>query len=402
MNIRPKTIEEIIGLDDVKQIIKYDIGGAVKRGSKIPHILLSSPPGLGKTTVAYIVSQIMGGVVHRVLGTDLTSADSVIELASLCKDNDAIFIEEAHGIGKKASYALLPWMEEFILVNSGNIPAPKVAFIFATTNAGMLSDAIRNRCRSVHINYYSVEDLKKIIRQAASMINYDIQDDEALTILAKSSRGTPRVAIEQRLDRVMNVMAIDNLDFNKETVLKTLNIAHIHPLGLDKADIVYCETLYKLYCSNGYRPVSYGLMCSTTGFSPDVISNVIESYLNQSGIISITPRGRILTELGYSAIGKNILEEPQKSTANTIEYENEGKYMSDTPTRNRKNEIPQNAEFASNVENLIKLGNFSVKAFADENNFNPLKLKESLASMFGSNIVFKRGRSGGVFWNESK
>lgn len=399
---RPNTINDVIGLEDVKQTLKYDIGGAIQRGTKIPHILLSGPPGLGKTTIAHIVSKMTGGEVHRVMGSDLSDPSSVLDLASQCKDNDAVFIEEAHGISKKASYILLPWMEEFVLISSNNIPAPKVIFILATTNAGKLSDALRNRCRILNLNYYSVDELKRVIYRAGKSFGYDLDNDDALTLLAQCSRGTPRTAIEQRLDRVLNVMAIDNLPFTFDTVMKTLEIGQIHPMGLEKADLIYCNTLFKIQEINRGSPVSFNLMCQNTGLSSDVISNVIESFLNQSGMIQITPRGRILTELGYRAIGKSF-DSTQKIRENTIQYDMEIKNMSNEQTqsvRSRSNSIPDNPEFISQIESMIKAREFSVKKFADANGFSVTDLRTFVSNTFGNRITFKRGRNGGVFWNQ--
>lgn len=317
--IRPSTFDEIIGLDRQKILLQYEILGAIKRNKRLPHFLISSPPGLGKTTIAHILAKSTNGQIHRKLGTDIRKPMDVYDLAVNCKDGDIVFIEEAHGIGRLASTVLLPWMEEGVIIGGRSIAnlvtdkAPNVSFIFPTTNAGKLSEALRNRCLNVQIDYYSEDEIQKIIVRAGKIYGKDLSIcPEALALLAQSSRGTPRTAVEGRVEPILNIMVVDDLEFNLETVIKYFAVHNINMHGLDESDIRYCEVLYNLTKENGGRPSSFKSLCQATGYSEDVVSNIIESYLIKSGIIRVESRGRLLTKKGY----KNIQKEEIMQTDN--------------------------------------------------------------------------------------
>lgn len=302
---RPETLDDIIGLHEVKEKIIYAIKGAVNRNTNLPSFVLSGPPGVGKTTIAHIISRLSTGTVHRIMGTDISSPQDVYDLIDNCKDNDCCFIEESHSLRARAATVLLPIMEERLIVGGlgGSRPAPNVCFIFSTTNAGKLHAALLNRCQLISLNYYSIDDLKKIIHRAGKAHNVDLNDDAALTIMAQSSRGTPRTAIEQRLESVLNVMMVDNLAFSVDTVRKALRMNEVNEYGLDKADLTYCNELVKISKSTGWAPVSLNSLCQSTGYSFDVIVNIIEAYLIKMGIIKVVTKGRILTEYGHNILG---------------------------------------------------------------------------------------------------
>jgi Holliday junction DNA helicase RuvB len=310
-SIRPKSLDEIIGLEEIKTSINYDLKGAKIRGCDYPHYILSAAPGQGKTTLADIIASLTEGNIHKVLGNDLKSSDDIYTILQQAKDGDVVFVEEAHGINKKVDTVLLPILEEGEVIGGANwglLKAPKVVFIFATTNAGRLSQALRNRCKVLQLRFYSVDELCLILKRAATILGYQFENAEALRLLAQSSRGTPRTAVEQRLEAVLNVMAVDSLPFSIDTVKKSLELNGVNEWGLERNDLNYCETLYRIQTDNGNRPVSLKIISQTLNLSDDVIE-IIEQYLNQIGVIVITSRGRILSALGYNIIGKERLPE---------------------------------------------------------------------------------------------
>lgn len=320
--VRPSSLSSIIGMNHIKEVIRYDIIGSFKRNDRFPAFMLSGPPGLGKTTVAHAIAHEIKSTVVRVMGASLIKPSDIYDLASQSKDRDVIFIEEAHGIRGKAADTLKPWMDEGVIVGNKDYAshdAPNVIFILTSTNIGMLDAALRNRCRILHLDFYTHDELKQIIRRAAEVQGYNLRNEHALALLARSSRGTARTAIEQRLQRVLNIMAVDRVDFSEAVVRKMFNINEINENGLEKNDIIYLNKLYDLMSQNNGRPASFNTMCQVTGFSDDVIQNTIESYLIHIGAINVNTKGRAITKIGLKIINKemelNMSQESQTSVA---------------------------------------------------------------------------------------
>jgi Holliday junction DNA helicase RuvB len=334
-SIRPKSLDEIIGLDEIKKSISYDLMGAKIRGCDFPHYVLSAAPGQGKTTLAGIIAAITEGNVHKMLGNDLKTADDIYTVLQQAKDGDVIFVEEAHGINRKVDTVLLPILEEGEIIGGANwglLKAPKVIFIFATTNAGRLSQALRNRCKTLQLRFYSVDELSLILKRASKILGYDFSDDEAVRLLAQSSRGTPRTAVEQRLEAVLNVMAVDNIPFCVDAVQRSLDLNGVNQWGLERNDLNYCETLYRIQQDNGNRPVALKIISQTLNLADDVITT-IEQYLNQIGAIIITSRGRILSKLGYEIINRENIPDNIEITAdlNFLPNDQEVKKIAQVP-----------------------------------------------------------------------
>lgn len=318
LNCRPSQIDDIIGLGHIKEVIRYSIGGAKLRNASYPHFVISSPPGLGKTTIANIMAKIISGEVHSIIGSELQSENDVYDLAARLKDNDVIFVEEAHSMGKKAMNLLLPWLEQNILYGFGFTPA-KCVFLFPTTDAGKLSPPLRQRCKTLHIDYYSDDEIVQILLRAASMNGCDLSDEEALRLLAKSSRGTPRIALEDRLVPVMNIMKVDDTPFSVDVVNKMFAINSVNKYGLDRQDVLYCKTLRRV-SDITQNPVSLAVLTNSTGLAQNVLLNVIEPFLLRAGIISVGSRGRELTRFGKDLFESEeiITEEIDMSTENTV------------------------------------------------------------------------------------
>jgi len=303
---RPTTIDQLIGLDHIKNILKYDILGSVKLGQPVPSFIISGPGGTGKSTVSHIIANLTKGNIEKVLGSDVKSPTDLYTIAQRANDGDVIIVEEAHTLNKKCQAVLLEWMENYKILGGaefGVLNAPKVCFIFPTTDEGQLSKPFRTRCRILNTSYYKIEEMEEILRRAAKTLELDLdKDPKALRLLAQSSRATPRVAVMHRLDMLRKVMAVDGLEYSFDTVSKTLSMNNINPWGLEHNDLKYCYVLYKKMQDNRGRPVAKKIIIQSTGFNENVIDHVIESYLQQIHFIKVESQGRVLTQLAYEVL----------------------------------------------------------------------------------------------------
>ncbi len=310
-HVRPTEMSELVGLDNIKALINLDIEGSKALKQPIPSYIIGGPAGTGKSTIATIISGMTGGSVVKYIGSDLKNGESVYDIASVAKDNDVVYIEEAHTIGKSAQVILLEWIENFQLLGGGaaGMSAPKTCFVLPTTNVGKLSKPLRERCRIISTSYYTVPSLERILLKAGEKCGIDLGTDvEALSLLAKSSRGTPRKAVLHRLDLLRKVMAVYNLPYSLETVIKTLQINNINEWGLESGDIKYLEVIYEKMIGNRNRPVSKKIIQQCTGLDEDVIDNIIESYLQQINAVRITGQGRLITAFGCELIDEDPLD----------------------------------------------------------------------------------------------
>jgi Holliday junction DNA helicase RuvB len=311
-NTRPTNLDDIVGMDYNKKIIKYLVGGSILLKEPIPSFIIDGPGGTGKSTLANIISLYSNGEVYKYMGSEIKSPDDIYEIALQVKDGDVVFIEEAHTIGnagpksKICQSILYEWIEDFKLtggVSLGITTAPKVSFVFATTDPGKLTQPLRTRCQRLNTSYYNIHEIKEIIRRAATKVGIDVStDDSALTLLAQSSRGSPRIAIMHRLDLIRKVMSQDQLLWNLNTVKHFMKEVGINDWGLEPNDVKYCKILLEKTIEGNGKPVSKKTMEQSTGFSDNTIENVIESYLIQIGAIKIERGGRLLTDLGKSFI----------------------------------------------------------------------------------------------------
>lgn len=342
--LRPVSMEEIIGLDGCKKVIKYEVAGALARNKPIKSFIIGGPPGTGKSTLASIIASYTKGKIFKITGHDINQADDLVEIASQAKDNDVIFIEEAHTVGGKSKNRqsiqaiLLEWIENFNIFGAGDytlLKAPKTCFLFATTDPGLLPEALRSRCIRLDTTFYSVEEITQILNQALQKLNIQFENEDAIRLLAQSSRGMPRIAIMQRLDMYLNVVAVHQLPHNLDSVQFFLKETNTHYFGLEFNDINYCNYVYEKMEEFG-GSVSLEIISSGTGLSKNIITQIIEPYLHQSGMIGINTKGRFLTNKGYEVLGLAPKHTPyQKILSNSINVEDVKKILEDKENRKR-------------------------------------------------------------------
>lgn len=308
-SLRPKLLEEYIGQDKVKQNMKIYIEAAKKRGDPLDHVLLYGPPGLGKTTLANIISNEMHSNIKITSGPAIEKAGDLAALLTNLSEFDVLFIDEIHRLNKSVEEILYPALEDYtldIIIGKGpsarsiRLDLPKFTLIGATTKAGSLATPLRDRFGIVHrLELYDEESLSIIVKRSATIL--DIQIDDASTKeIARRARGTPRIA-NRLLKRVRDYAAV--LGDGNVTIKITkiaLNRLEIDERGLDEIDRRLLETMMLKY--NG-RPVGIDTLATTVGEEVDTIEDVYEPYLVQIGFIARTPRGRIPLPAAYHHMG---------------------------------------------------------------------------------------------------
>ena len=304
-SLRPKYLDEFIGQQKLKNNLKVFIEASKKRNEPLDHCLFYAPPGLGKTTLAHIISKEMGGNLRTTSGPVLERVGDLAAILTNLSEGDVFFIDEIHRMNHLVEEALYPAMEDFeldIIIGQGpsaktiKLPVPKFTLIGATTRAGMLSSPLRDRFGIIeHLNYYTTEELVKIVKRSSFIINVQTDEQGALEI-ARRSRGTPRI-VNRLLKRVRDFAEIKTGGIiNKQIAKEGLDALGIDDIGLDKMDRLLLTTMIEKF-SGG--PVGLDTMAVSVSEDADTISDVYEPYLIQLGFIARTPRGRVVTDLAY-------------------------------------------------------------------------------------------------------
>ena len=305
-NIRPSMLDEYIGQDEVKENIRVFVEAAKIRKESLDHVLLYGPPGLGKTTLAHIIANELGSNIKTTTGPALEKSGDLAAVLSSLEPGDVLFIDEIHRIPKFIEEILYPAMEDFeldIIVGSEGssrsikIDLPPFTLVGATTRAGDISAPLRDRFGIVSkLNYYSIDELKEIIKRTSRVLSMNISDDAALE-LAKRSRKTPRIA-NRLFKRVRDFAQVnEEEEISLETTKTALERLKVDEYGLDQIDIEYLESLITKF--NG-GPVGVETIASSIGEEVSTLEDVVEPYLMQEGFIKRTQRGRIATDKSYN------------------------------------------------------------------------------------------------------
>ena len=309
ISLRPKTFDEYIGQEKVKEKLRVFIDAAKQRNDVLDHVLLYGPPGLGKTTLSCIIANELGVNIKVTSGPAIEKAGDLVALLSNLEENDILFIDEIHRLQRSVEEILYPAMEDYnidIIVGKGpmarsvRLPLKKFTLIGATTRAGQLSTPLRDRFGiMMKLELYKPEELSQIVRRSSKLLKIDI-DDGGANEIAHRSRGTPRIA-NRLLKRIRDYAQVKgNGSIDKQTADSALKMLEIDKIGLDKVDINMLDIMIRVY---GGGPVGLDTLAATVGEEAVTIEDVYEPFLMQIGYISRTPRGRCVTKLAYDHLG---------------------------------------------------------------------------------------------------
>lgn len=322
LQLRPKLLDEYIGQTKVKDNLNVLIQAAKKRKEHLEHVLFYGPPGLGKTTLAYILGNEMGVSVKVVSGPSIERAGDLASILSNLEENDILFIDEIHRLNKNIEEILYPAMEEFMLdlvlgkgpgARTMRMSLPKFTIVGATTRMGLISAPLRDRFGMVQrLDFYEPEEIEKILQRSAKLLALEYET-EALTELAKRSRFTPRIA-NRLLKRVRDFSEVHgNGTIDADTTKRALEMLQVDALGLDRNDLRILETLIEKFAGG---PVGLKTLAMSSSEEEDTVTDVYEPYLLRLGFIKRTPKGREATELAYKHMGK--IPKNQRPQENTL------------------------------------------------------------------------------------
>ncbi|MBR5270020.1 MAG: Holliday junction branch migration DNA helicase RuvB [Anaerotignum sp.] len=307
--LRPATLDTYIGQESVKENMRVFIEAAKQRGEALDHVLLYGPPGLGKTTLSNIIANEMGVNIKTTSGPAIERPGDMAAVLNSLNEGDILFIDEIHRLNRMIEEILYPAMEDFVIdimigkgpgARSVRLDLPKFTLVGATTRIGLLTAPLRDRFGVVQrLEPYDVNNLKVIIKRSAEVLNVEI-DDSGAEEIARRSRGTPRLA-NRMLKRVRDFAQVRYDGVITEEVAKfALDLLDIDKVGLDQIDRKMLLTMIEKF---GGKPVGLDTLAASINEDANTIEDVYEPYLMQLGYIQRTPRGRIVTKLGYEHFG---------------------------------------------------------------------------------------------------
>lgn len=308
-SLRPVDFDGFVGQQKVRDRLMLAVEAAKARGESLDHVLFSGPPGLGKTTLSYILGEAMGVRVKTTSGPVITKPGDLAGLLTSLEPGDIVFIDEIHRMAKTVEEYLYSAMEDFaidIMLDQGpnarsvRLDLPRFTLVGATTRIGLIAAPLRARFGLVNrLDCYEPQELAEIVRRSAAKLNVDIDDDGALEI-ARRSRGTPRIA-NNLLRRVRDYAQVRSGNFISGEVAKTsLSLLEIDPNGLDEMDVRILETICAKF---GGGPVGLSTIAVSVGEEPDTIEEAYEPFLIMEGYLERTPKGRVATALAYERLG---------------------------------------------------------------------------------------------------
>ncbi len=309
-NLRPQKLSDFIGQNQIRKNLKTFIMAANSRGDSMDHVLFYGPPGLGKTTLAQIIAGELGCSLRMTSGPVIAKAGDLAALLSNLQPRDVLFIDEIHRLNPAVEEILYPALEDFqldLMIGEGvsarsvRIDLPPFTLIGATTKAGRLTNPLRDRFGILcHMNFYDAEDLSLIIQRAAKIIDIDLDETGAKAIACRA-RGTPRIA-GRLLRRVRDIVEVANIKtIDAAVAVQAMQRLKVDDLGLDDLDRQYLNLLHSKH--NG-GPTGVGTLAAALGNEKDVIEELVEPFLLQSGLIQRTHRGRVLCPAGWEYLGK--------------------------------------------------------------------------------------------------
>lgn len=314
-SLRPERLDEYIGQTAVKERMKIFIEAAQMRSEALDHVLLYGPPGLGKTTLANIIAMEMGGNLRITSGPAIERAGDLAAILTSLSDQDVLFIDEIHRLNPNVEEVLYPAMEDYsldIVIGKGSqaksirLDLERFTLIGATTRAGMLTNALRDRFGVIcQMDYYSPLELQEIVLRSAGILNTPIDDAGAMEI-AKRSRGTPRIA-NRLLRRVRDFYMVKRYDLvNQDAAKGALTMLDVDNEGLDRVDNRILESIVHNFKGG---PVGVETLSYFIGEDLDTIVDVYEPYLIKEGFLLRTPRGRMASDRAYDHVG---VQRPEK------------------------------------------------------------------------------------------
>jgi holliday junction DNA helicase RuvB len=308
-SLRPRTLEDFVGQEELKEHFGIVLQAARERKEPVGHLLLSGPPGLGKTTLAHVVAREMGANIRQTSGPALERAGDLAAILTNLEDSDVLFIDEIHRLPRTVEEVLYPAMEDFqldLVIGKGpsahtiRLDLPRFTLTGATTRAGLITGPLRSRFELIErLDLYPEDDLQLIVKRSARILDVTI-DEAGAHEIARRSRGTPRIAnrLLRRVRDFSQVRATGSID--KAVARAALEVFRVDELGLDKVDAAILDAIVRRF---GGGPVGLSTLAVSVGEETDTIEDVYEPFLLQCGLIQRTPRGRIATGRAFAHLG---------------------------------------------------------------------------------------------------